>query len=160
MERVNQILKHPKYLEAMKQLNQYEKDRLYCKHGFQHQMDVARIALLLSYERAVKVDKEKIYAVALLHDLGRIYEYQGKCSHESGSIILALPILFDCNFSEEEIHEIVEAIAGHRERSKPHKSSLGDFIAEADTLSRSCFLCEMTESCKWEQSRKNMEIIL
>ena len=56
-------------------------------------MDVARIAYILSADRAYAVSKEIIYAAALLHDIGKWKQYEDGTPHEKASADLAEQIL-------------------------------------------------------------------
>ena len=50
MKRVNQIIKHPDYMDALKQVKKYEASRIFCRHQVEHFLDVARIAYILNLE--------------------------------------------------------------------------------------------------------------
>lgn len=73
MERINQICSHPVWKKYMLEIDNLEKNRVYCKHGIEHLLDVARIAYIKKLESGYKIEKEVIYAAALLHDLGEVY---------------------------------------------------------------------------------------
>ena len=68
MERINKISEHPLWKLNMTQLKEAERDRIFCKHGIEHLLDVARIAYIENLEQNCGVSKEGIYAAALLHD--------------------------------------------------------------------------------------------
>ena len=158
MERLHKLLYMQQYKQAQRMLEIYEENREYCKHGKDHCRDVARIAYMISLEEKLDIEKEIIYATAFLHDMGRIYEYQNVCSHESGSIIMAMNWLPECGFSKAEIREIVEAIKAHGKKGRIGDSSLGKVIQRADKLSRDCFCCQARSSCKWPKEMMNMQI--
>ena len=44
MERVNRILRHPRYADCLKQVKDCENGRIFCRHQMEHFLDVARIA--------------------------------------------------------------------------------------------------------------------
>lgn len=160
MERINGILSHKLYQEAMKKIEHYEKERIYCKHGFSHQMDVARIAYILYLEETSvrnPWEKERIYVAALLHDIGRGLEYEGKMPHERAGESLAGQILKDCGFQEKEAAAILEFIGNHRDGQK-QETSFCRILKQADHLSRNCFMCQAQETCKWSETKKNKEI--
>lgn len=159
MERLNQLLHMQEYMEAVEKIEKFEETRIYCGHGMEHFRDVARIAYMIALEEQSGFQKELIYVTAFLHDMGRAYEYEGHCSHESGSVVLALNWLPKCGFSEEEIAMAVEAIQTHRDREKVTKHTLGDILYRADKLSRDCFTCKAIDSCKWAEEEKNMKIV-
>ena len=51
MERINKISEHPLWKLHMTQLKEAEKDRIFCKHGIEHLLDVARIAYIENLEQ-------------------------------------------------------------------------------------------------------------
>ena len=75
MERINEISDHPLWKLHIEQLKEAEKDRIFCKHGIEHLLDVARIAYIENLEENCDISKEMIYAAALLHDIGRFLQY-------------------------------------------------------------------------------------
>lgn len=171
MERVNAIRNNEIYQKAMMQNESYERNRSYCQHGFVHQMDVARIAYILILEKGLKVDKEVVYATALLHDIGRYLEYEGKMSHHEASAMIAEEILNLVGYKKEEIELIVETILKHRSQSSyninmdnantsKRNVEFYDIFYQADKLSRNCFQCQESASCNWPEDRKNKGIIV
>lgn len=159
MERFYKLLDMKEYIQAQQMIEQYEERRIYCGHGKEHARDVARIAYMISLEEKMAIDKEIIYVTAFMHDMGRAYEYQGACSHESGSIVMALNWLPKCGFKEQEIEQIIEAIKTHREKDKAKEQTLGALLYRADKLSRDCFYCKASDTCKWPSEAKNKKII-
>lgn len=81
MNRVNQILFHPRYRQALEQTELWERDRKFCRHGISHFLDVARLAYIRCLEERLDVDKDVIYAAALLHDIGRYQQYERGTPH-------------------------------------------------------------------------------
>ena len=57
MERINKISEHPLWKLHMTQLKEAEKDRIFCKHGIEHLLDVARIAYIENLEQNCGVSK-------------------------------------------------------------------------------------------------------
>lgn len=155
MERVNSIFKHKIYQQEMKKINYYERNRIYCKHGVEHQLEVARIAYIAALEQNSSIEKELIYAAALLHDIGRGIQYETKQDHEKASVSLAESILPECGFTENEIKEILCAIRSHRDKETKKQSKLSNLICEADKRARNCFLCESSDTCYWPADKKN-----
>lgn len=154
MERVNKILNNCTYREQLELIGQYEKNRQFCLHDINHFIDVARIAYIMVLERNVKIDKDIIYAAALLHDIGRGVEYINGTSHEEASIFLARKILNEEGFKDYEEDIIINAIKNHRDE----KSTLSEFdeiFKYSDKLSRKCFQCNVADSCKWQQEKRN-----
>lgn len=160
MNRVNQILFHPKYQYALEQNGIWEQERKFCRHGIEHFLDVARLAYIHSLEQDLDIDKDLIYAAALLHDIGRYQQYESGIPHEKASADLADEILPECSFSQEEQAQIREAILGHRgrENREDSGSKLDSLLYRADKLSRNCFVCAAREACKWPTDKMNMEI--
>lgn len=158
MERVNQIMNHPRYIQLMEELCELEKNRRFCKHDIEHLLSVARIMLLSAYERSLTLDQESIYAAALLHDIGRVFQYTLGVSHEEAGCELAAVILKDCGYSEAEKSAICHAIRNH---NQPEDSDhLGELLRYADKLSRNCFSCTATKDCNWSEEKKNKGVTL
>lgn len=164
MERVNRIIENEEFTVAVKKIDELEKDRIYCKHGIEHLLDTARIAYIISLERGLILDKEIIYAAALLHDIGRSVS---DGDHEIESVKMAIHILGICGFSADETDMIVKAIECHRgkdvseitqrKEAAAGVKTLSEIITRADKLSRVCKYCNAKGSCKW--TRLNTEII-
>jgi uncharacterized protein len=160
MDRVNQIMNHAIYQEAMNKNEIWEKDRIYCKHGLEHQLDVARIAYIFSLEEGFGIDKEIIYAIALLHDVGRFMEYEGKLAHDRASAMLAEDILRNCSYDEEESEHIKNCILAHSNQVNGEGNILCNLIYKADKLARNCFDCKNSNTCKWNLNKRNIKIIV
>jgi uncharacterized protein len=141
----------------MEELGKWESDRMYCKHGLIHQLDVGRIAYIISLEKGLGIKKDIIYAIALLHDIGKYLQYEKQLPHNETSATMARPILKDCGYNEDEIDQIVQAIYHHRKKSMS-KCQLDEIIYQADKLSRNCFTCNEKESCNWTDDKKNKGI--
>ena len=99
------------------ELEEFEKDRIYCKHDFQHFIDVGRIMYILVLEEGLKYSKDMIYSTALLHDIGRVMEYRSGIDHDIASFDLAKEFLELTTFDEDEKNMILGAIANHRKLS-------------------------------------------
>lgn len=82
MERVNQILQHTLYQSCRRQIDEKEKDRIFCGHDMGHLLDVARLAWIFNLEANQEISKERIYAAALLHDIGRHIQYENGTPHQ------------------------------------------------------------------------------
>ena len=82
MEKVQKLYRHPLYQECLEKNKKAEETRIFCKHGMEHFMDVARIAYILSVDRAYAISKEIIYVAALLHDIGKWKQYEDGTPHE------------------------------------------------------------------------------
>lgn len=159
MERINKILTDPFFHECLSKTKELEKDRVFCKHGLDHLVDVSRIAYILALEsgrintikKALKIDdkkilKEVIYGAGILHDIGRWKEYQDGTDHAVVGSSLAEPILIRAGFNQEEIGIITTAIFEHR-GSERVRSELGEVLWLADDYSRGCMECQGRDGC-------------
>lgn len=158
MKRIDRILFHPKYQYALEQIEVWEQDRQFCRHGIGHFLDVARLAYIRCLEQGVEIKKDVVYAAALLHDIGRYRQYEAGIPHEEASACLADEILPECSFSEEEQAQIREAVLGHRRKEDAGIESLADLLCRADKMSRNCFACAAREECNWPADKMNMVI--
>lgn len=157
MDRINKILADEKYNLYLGKIKAYEKERKFCKHNMKHFLDVARIAYIMCLENEIDVKKDVIYAIALLHDIGRWQQYESKIPHEKASAALSKDILTRCGFSEGEIIIIIDAIDNHRNENSTY-SNLNDIIYKSDKLSRACFNCKAESKCNWSEAKKNFTI--
>jgi uncharacterized protein len=160
MDRVNKILNHELFLQHLQKNMEAEKTRIFCHHDMTHFLDVARIGMLINLEEDIRIDKEWIYAAALLHDIGKHIQYENGTPHEKSSAQIAPLILRDCGFDEKETDVIVSAIATHRDKNVQISRDLNGILYRADKLSRSCFACDAKDKCNWDDSKKNLEIFL
>ncbi len=157
MDRINLIINNQKYLNHLKKNRKHEKKRIYCKHNLQHFLDVARIAYIYNLESGLNIEKDLIYATALLHDIGKWQQYESKIPHCSASALLSQEILEECGFVPEEIEKITSAILTHR--SYPDsEAELNLLIYRADKQSRRCFACKAYNNCDWPDEKKNKGI--
>ncbi len=60
-------------------------------------------------------EKETVYLAALLHDLGRIQEYEEGIPHQQAGAKLARQLLCRIGYPKEKLELVVEAIEGHRD---------------------------------------------
>lgn len=95
---------------------------------------------------------------ALLHDLGRVEQYESGIPHEQAAVPVAEKIMKECGFSNNEIILITEAILSHRE-DNAQKKDLGALLYKADKASRLCFVCNAADKCNWADDKKNKNII-
>lgn len=158
MNRVNKICSHPLWLQQMKQLAELERGRIFCKHGTEHLMDVARLAYIEDLEQGYGIEKELVYASALLHDVGKGRQYTEGIPHEKASAMLAGQILDDCGFLPKEKKEILEAISSHRDIQVKEQKNLQGLLYRADKRSRMCNFCEAYGACNWSEDKKNRQI--
>lgn len=147
MKRIQKIINQPLFTLYMEKNRVNEFDRVFCHHDFNHLIDVARIAYIISLENNYKLDKEVIYATSLLHDIGRWKEYENGEDHAKVSSELAMDILKNSCFTLDEISLIQGAIINHRNKGE-HPSHLSRVLYISDKLSRPCNQCNAKSKCK------------
>jgi uncharacterized protein len=155
--RFNLILHNDLYKKSLRKIEAYEKDRIFCRHNIQHFFDVGRIAYIMNLEKELGIKKDIIYAVALLHDIGRWKQYEEGIPHEKASADLAGEILLECGYDVAEIETILGAILSHRKESRGEEC-LEAVMYKADKLSRSCFSCAAADKCNWSEEMKNLNM--
>ncbi|GEM_PF-554335 len=150
------VMENSQYKQYVSKIKHNEESREFCKHNLEHFVDVARLTYILTLENNIKVKKDIVYAAALLHDIGRAF---GKDGHALKSASVAVDILKECNYNEQEIDSICDAIKFHG--NKPDKIfSLTDALSYADKISRNCFDCSAIDVCYWDEDKKNKNIFL
>lgn len=159
MDRFYKVLKDPDYIKYSELNKELEIDRIFCKHSFEHSLDVARILYILVLEEKCEISKDLVYATAFLHDLGRYAQYKGNVSHHSAGADIAKDILARCEYSEAENEMICDAILAHHTYEKDGKNVLKPLLYKADKQSRQCFNCKAYDECYWEDEQKNNNII-
>ena len=148
MSRINQLLEQEDFIFYMEKIDEWEKERLFCKHGFEHGLNVARIAYAYLLEKGeLRLLKESVYAAAFLHDIGRWVEYETGEDHAEASARLALPLLEACKFSVDDIQVILKGIREHRRHPEDNLTMLGEALALADDWSRDCRQCSVQARC-------------
>lgn len=158
MERANRILNHDLFVLHLGKNREAEADRIFCRHDMAHFLDVARIGMIINLEDGLALNREWIYAAALLHDLGRHIQYENGTPHEQASGEIAPRILADCGFDDSETSVIDDAILHHRDSSVLRERSLRSLLYRADKASRACFSCEARLMCDWKKEKKNLTI--
>lgn len=158
MQRIQAILSHPLFRESLHKIQELERERIYCKHGLPHLLDVARIASLMAVDRQLDLPRDVIYAAALLHDIGRLQQYLTGEDHAAAGMRTAQEILRDTAFSASEQQAILQAVSKHRRGDTAQM--LGRILCEADDASRMCFACAAQDTCYWPEHRKNNTILL
>lgn len=156
---IERIRRHPLFQSYYKRLEQAEQDRHFCCHQMNHLLDVARIAYIQNLEQNLGFSKTMIYAAALLHDIGKVRQYEEGIPHETASADIAKIILRDVSdkIGAQEQKEILQAILEHR-RYREEMSSFGKLLYLSDKKSRQCFVCPAEAECNWSIEKKNMEI--
>lgn len=158
MKRIRNILENTLYKENYRGIAEAEKNRKFCKHDLSHFLDVARIIYIYDMEDKTGLSKELIYAAALLHDIGRYRELTEGIPHHEAGAELAVTILDELGFTEEEIMIITGAIRGHRNdnyNDTYHENKLAEYLYRADKQARCCFICDAADECKWTEEKKN-----
>jgi len=158
MERIDKLIDDQVFLMHLAAIETAETNRVFCKHGMEHFMDVARIAWILNLEEKQGIEKDVIYAAALLHDIGKHMQYSNGDAHEIAGSEIAPPILKACGFTEEEIENIRLAILSHRDGQVAEEKSLRGILYRADKMSRACYSCKKSEECNWAEKKKNTRI--
>ncbi len=158
MKIVERLLNHPDFRAAIDTIEKNEVTRIFCRHGLDHCLDVARIAWILTLENARPFDKETIYLAALLHDLGRSVN---NANHDEESMRLTAQLLPACGADATCTADILAAIGAHREKQVAldfTQATLGELLAYADHKSRPCYRCPAINECYWDESLKNHTI--
>lgn len=168
--RYNNIIENKEYRTLLKELENFEKERKYCKHGLEHLLDVARISYIMSLEDNAGIPKDIIYAAALLHDIGRVKVIHNGCGHDRVSVDIAGKILYECGYSKKEIEKVCDAILAHscrrnigefiETRKKGSALELYEYLQISDQLSRNCFKCGVSDTCKWKKEERNLNIYI
>lgn len=160
MNRIDNILEHECFKSCISELEQLERDRRFCRHGLDHGLDVARICYIINLEEKLLIKKDVLYAMALLHDLGRVMEYRQQDGHHVAGARLAEGILSDCGYQEDEIRDICDAISNHKSHEGVHNPNiLAELLYRADKLSRDCFVCQARAECYWNEEIKNRSVL-
>lgn len=158
MIRIDKILANETFLLNLHKNEELEQNRVFCRHGMEHFLDVARIGMIINLEENLGISKELIYAAALLHDIGKHKQYSDGASHDEVSADIASVVLAECDFSREEIGEILDAILNHRDASVSYENNLKGLLYRADKEGRACFSCKAKEACNWPDEKKNLKM--
>lgn len=159
MIRVNKLIQDADYGAYLRKIQHCEADRRFCRHDFQHMVDVARITYLLLMETGdLKLlmeqhgiipqakAREIIYAAGVLHDIGRWLEYETNEDHAVAGARLATALLERTGFTAGEALLICQGIKEHR-LTEGTAGMLGSYLARADDLSRPCASCRAQDEC-------------
>lgn len=57
MDRVDRIIYNDEYRRLMETVRNKETDRIFCRHGLEHCLDVARIAYIMNIEQGYAIDR-------------------------------------------------------------------------------------------------------
>ena len=163
MPRVDAILHHLIFQRELARVDALERDRAFCRHGLAHLLDVARVAWIRVLEDGLPLDRELVYAAALLHDIGRAEQYASGVPHDVTGERIAAEILGTVGdgtrFPSSDERAILDAVRGHRVRSEgARRGQLAEVVAWADKVSRPCFACPARTACNWPDGRKNLSL--
>ncbi len=159
MDRVDRIIKNEEYIRLYSDIEELESDRIFCHHDMDHFLDVARIGLLMASDDGIPVERDILYAAALLHDIGRGQQYRTGMAHEIASADMAPAILEQCGYGKDEIEEITEAIRQHGNEDIRDERDLKGLLYRADKASRKCFLCKASDKCHKRPEKRVMNIM-
>jgi len=159
MKYVERLMRSQTFLDIQKQLNKQEQTRIFCKHGLDHSLDVARIAQLMNLELGFSQDKEEIYLSALLHDLGRVEEYECGIPHQSAGCETAKKLLGEIQYPTHLWEPILQRVLEHRHLNISDEEITKDnFFWFADKRARNCFVCQQRDECNWKMEKKTKTI--
>ena len=159
MVRIDRILNHPEFQTSMEAVRTLEKERIFCRHGMEHLLDVARIAYIINLEEGLGLKKDVVYAAGLLHDVGKYLQYQNGTPHHVTSAEIGQKILEDAGYAKDEQEMIVQAIFSHRDKAALQGDDLSRILYQADKLSRACYVCEASKECNWSEEKKTPGVI-
>lgn len=157
MERYNLIIHNEEFRNLLEKLRVAEEDRIFCGHEITHLLDVSRIAYIMVLEKQLNISKDVVYAAGLLHDIGRVAQYEQGLEHHMESARIAKKIMAECGYEEAEIQAATEAIKSHR--NEQSENVLNEILYKADKLSRNCFMCDAYTECNWAESKKNRGVM-
>lgn len=158
MDRIDQILQHETFRRHLSRIREMEVGRKFGKHDLSHFLDVARIGEIINLESGLGLERELIYAAALLHDIGRDVEYENGTDHDLASAQIAPGILLDCGFGQSEAEQVADAVRSHRDGTVAEEENLRGVIYRADKASRNCFACGVLQECHRPDDKKNLKI--
>lgn len=162
MERIEKLQRDDVFLSLLRQIETAEQDRVFCRHGLPHLLDVARLMWIDVLEHGRDIAKPVVYAAALLHDTGRAAQYRNSAlDHDTASLEDCRGILARAGFSADEAQMILQAIAHHGDRITPDAQlpPLSALLRRADGASRPCAFCPAADECYWDAQRRNTVIL-
>lgn len=108
--------------------------------------------------------RDVVYAAALLHDMGRVVQYEtGEPHHEAGQRYarellgeLADPV----RFTAAETEAIACAVGEHRSdgagaAASPAAATLAGLLRASDKAARACWACPARATCAWPPEKMN-----
>ena len=156
MERINRLIFDEEYASICLRIRP-EETRIFCKHDFEHLLNVARLTYLLLLEEGCPfISKEQAYAAGLLHDIGRWKKYLDGVDHADARPRRSHPA--SLRLPARKIDLIVEAIRQHRGKIDPQEplSPWAGPCGSGSTLPP-LLLCTALSDCKQIINRPNIE---
>lgn len=104
--------------------------------------------------------KDQFYVTGLLHDIGRVAQYETGEHHSVAGVRIAEKLLTEIEYPSEWTKETLQIVGVHhgREDEEGVAYTMEYYIRRADHLSRNCFFCEASDSCKWKKEERNQTI--
>ena len=104
--------------------------------------------------------KDQFYVTGLLHDIGRVAQYETGEHHSEAGVRIAKELLSEISYPAEWMAETLQIVGVHhgREEENDETGAMEYYIRRADHLSRNCFLCKAADSCKWSDEERNQTI--
>ena len=104
--------------------------------------------------------KDQFYVTGLLHDIGRVAQYETGEHHSEAGVRIAKQLLAEIGYPLAWMDETLQIVGVHHGRAeeKNEAGTMVYYIRRADHLSRNCFLCEAADSCKWSDEERNQTI--
>ena len=159
MPRVDAVWASEGFQVRYRRIRELERSRPYCGHGLDHLLDVARLMWVRVLEDGPALDRELVYAAALLHDIGRADEYLSGEPHDAAGARAAREILESLpegtRFPPADVDAICAAVRAHRSAGG---GPLAELLRACDRLSRECLDCPSRAGCKWPDGKKNLTI--
>jgi putative nucleotidyltransferase with HDIG domain len=157
LETANKILENATFRQKLDELEVLEKERIFCGHGLEHLLAVARMTMLICMERGISAEADIVYSAALLHDIGRVEEYTLGLPHEKSGAETARQILSETGCGREKTEKIIGMILSHRS-GRECSDTLEAVFYEADKKSRMCSFCKAQDECNWPYEKRNYNI--
>lgn len=108
----------------------------------------------------IQEKKDQFYVTGLLHDIGRVAQYETGEHHSVAGVRIAEKLLTEIGYPTEWMQETLQIVGVHhgREETEGELYTMEYYIRRADHLSRNCFFCEASDSCKWKKEERNQTI--
>ena len=166
---IDKILSDDRFVDKLNTIDNIEANRFYCKHNLSHSQEVVRILTALSKERRLDDYEELSSIMGYLHDIGRA---DSEGAHNKCSSAFARVLLEEYGLSDDYINIVCYAIDNHSGRMPLNdiykyiqENTIEDRLEDtwakllriADQLSRDCYQCNASDSCRWLPEEKTIE---